>query len=292
MAFAATNEGCRVTPATDEQEVKRAVRQLLARAGIHAAPVDLRRVARAQRATIEDINLGTLDGCLVPTREGFVIKINVCMPEPRRRFSLAHEIGHTLLRNAGDGCKYRHSITRAKVRAGSARQREERLCDIAAAEILMPEQLFRPWLAGRATSIRAIEAAATHFEVSRQAAAIRLGEASEAPAEIVCWKPRGSVLEAAWLTGSRHFSQYASQDEMSRAFTDLESAPVRALWSSRIEIANDEPLRADGRGPKFYCESKAFGTAEHRYVLSVIKQRLTPNQFAGLMAVKAHRLGG
>jgi hypothetical protein len=252
----------------------------------------LKRVAQAQRATIEEASLGTLDGCLLPSGEGFLIKINSNMPERRRRFSLAHEIGHTLIRSAGDGCKYRHLITKAKLRARSTRQREETLCDIAAAEILMPENLFRPWLAGRATSIRAIEAAAIHFEVSRQAAAIRLSEMSEAPAEIVCWKPRGARLEPAWFTGFSHFRRCATEGDMARAFADLDSTPVRALWSSRVEITNAEPARSHGHGPTFYCESKAFGAGKHRYVLSVIKERLTPKQFAGLMTVMAHRLGG
>ncbi len=276
-----------------KRAVRNAVSKLLARAGIREAPVDLCRVARVQGVLrIEDADLGNVDACIIPCEGGFAIKVNRDAPERRRRFSLAHEIGHTLLKDAPTGCKYRHLTTRANVRRPANHRREERICDFAAAEILMPESLFRPWLAGRAMSIRAIEAAATHFEVSRQAAAIRLAESSEAPAEVVCWKPRGSVLEAAWFSGFRHFSQYASQDEMSRAFTDLESAPVRALWSSRTAISNDEPVRAEGRGPKFYCESKAFGTGEHRYVLSVIKERLTPKQFEGLMTVMAHRLGG
>jgi Zn-dependent peptidase ImmA (M78 family) len=265
-----------------KEAVSKAIRELLARAGATSTPVDLRRVAEAQGVThIEETDLGTLDGCLIPTTDGFVIKINSRMPDRRRRFSLAHEIAHTLLRSAPAGCKHRTLATSTTVSRPRSRHREERLCDMLAAEILMPEIPFQRWISHAEASIRAIEATATHFEVSLQAAAIRFGEMVDAMVEIICWKRQRTTLAPEWFSGSPQFRYHSTEGEMCRPLFCLDSGPVRALWSGTLEINNNEPPCPTTNGPTFYCESKAFGTGHRRYVLSVVKQHLSPLELQG-----------
>jgi len=273
MALAATRR---------EEAVSTAVRDLLTRAGVSSPPVDLRRVAEAQGvARIEETDLGSLDGCLIPTADGFVIKLNSTMPERRRRFSLAHEIAHTLLRTAPAGCKHGDVSNRATISRPRSRHWEEWLCDMIAAEILMPRLSFRRWLSRTEASIRAIEVTATRFDVSVQAAAVRFGQMVDATVEIICWKREKAILAPLWFSGSPQFRQYATRDEMCRPLPCLESTPVRALWSGALEISNSEAASPIANAPTFYCESKAFGTGHRRYVLSLVKQRLSPLELQG-----------
>jgi len=265
-----------------KEALSSAIRELLARAGVTSPPVDLRRVAEAQGVThIEETDLGTLDGCLIPTADGFVIKLNSTMPERRQRFSLAHEIAHTLLKSAPAGSKHRGLVTSATVSRPRSRHREERLCDMLAAEILMPEDPFRRSISRAEVSIRAIEATAALFEVSVQAAAIRFGQMVDATVEIICWKPQRATLAPEWFSGSPQFRHHSTKEEMCRPLPCLDSGPVRALWSGGLEISNNEPPSPTANGPTFYCESKAFGAADRRYVLSVVKQRLSPLELQG-----------
>lgn len=72
-----------------------------------------------------------LDARLVPSRAGSLVEYNPNRPAGRIRFSLAHEIAHTLFPD------YRSEIRRRGPSRGDAWQ-VELLCNIAAAEILMP----------------------------------------------------------------------------------------------------------------------------------------------------------
>ena len=266
----------------DKKAVKVAVDSLLRMAGVGGPPIDLAQLARVQGVLhIDETHLGGLEGCLIRRAGGFHIGINRDAPETRRRESLAHEIAHTLFTGAPPRWQYRYLTTKAHVSTGRSRRREERLCDLAATEILMPERFFRPWLARTEASIRGIEATAAHFQVSPESAAMRFGQLVAEPVEVVCWKPRNGVLAPAWFSGFQHFRRWARQKDLSRRPMDIDSAPVRALWSAHLQLTNDEAVVADRQGPSFYCESKAFGPAGHRYVLSVVKPPLSQYGFHG-----------
>lgn len=74
------------------------------------------------------------DARLVPTAEGVRIEFNPNRPAGRRRFSVAHEIGHLLFEDHGEAVRNRVHADRA---SGDDWQLEM-LCNLAAAEMLMP----------------------------------------------------------------------------------------------------------------------------------------------------------
>lgn len=82
---------------------------------------------------IRTVQNSSLDGRIFGTRDGFVVELHRRLSPERRAFTLAHELAHTFFAEpategrAGD----------AKRDASDARE-EEALCDIAAAEMLMP----------------------------------------------------------------------------------------------------------------------------------------------------------
>ena len=109
-----------------------------------------------------------IDGILVRTGQGCYIGINRNRPFTRKRFTLAHELGHYLLHggerfeDSGD----RHSMI-------------ERQADAFAAELLMPSSMVRGTIAQLARispKIEIVDELAWIFRVSRVAMKNRLAD--------------------------------------------------------------------------------------------------------------------
>ena len=98
-------------------------------------------------------------GALFLLREGRgVLLVNSSLPQGRARFSIAHELGHLLLRHNPLG------------RIGEPRDPDqERQADRFASELLMPESLLR-----EDCDKLSFEALCRRYRVSRQAMRIRL----------------------------------------------------------------------------------------------------------------------
>ena len=91
----------------------------------------------------------------------------------RLNFTLAHEIAHTFFEGAADKVHLR-SEDRAIYDQTPEGRTLERLCDIAAAEMLMPDSCFHPMAREQGFNARAVSRLASRFHVSLQAAAIRM----------------------------------------------------------------------------------------------------------------------
>src|SRR3989304_2665441 len=157
---------------------------------------------------IERAELGEVSAILIKLHDGDVIRVNQNHNSARQNFSCAHEIGHVLLSELKiepyiEEVEFRtfnsqaHWIARAKAR--------ERLCDAAATELLMPEEVFKKYLAGFGISIRSLEWLADIFKVSISSAAIRIAEASTEPCIALLWRLRpgtkSKTLRLAWRVG-------------------------------------------------------------------------------------------
>jgi IrrE N-terminal-like domain len=105
------------------------------------------------------------DGALVPTGQGsYVMKINSMGSRERRRFTLAHEIGHLILQES--------------FKAMTSCQRDPELegaCDSIAAELLMPASVINPYVLNLSDpSPSNLVQIANRFHVSLRAAAHRV----------------------------------------------------------------------------------------------------------------------
>jgi hypothetical protein len=130
-----------------------------------------------------------LDGCearIIGRGDSAIITVNERSPYRRKRFSIAHELGHWV-----------HDRGRAMVcRAEEYRPRDpmspERIADGYAADLLMPHYLFRPIARGYAKlNFKTVDAVAGIFNTSRTATAIRLVDGDHSPALLVCHGSRG-----------------------------------------------------------------------------------------------------
>jgi len=147
-------------------DIRRQAARLLQHAGVTHEPVSLRDVVSALnlevvRAAGEPFSS---EAALQPLGDGHAIVLRGASSEHRRRFTVAHEIGHFVL----------HPQRLAPERGGgvnAAWQAQEREADQFAAELLMPERLVREAVVQHGPDVGRL---ADRFDVSRKAMQVRL----------------------------------------------------------------------------------------------------------------------
>jgi predicted transcriptional regulator len=150
-------------PAAD---IHRQAARLLESAGISHEPVSLRDVVSALNLELVQKTREpfTSEAALEPLGDTRAIVVNGGGDDRRRRFTIAHEIGHFVL----------HPELQRPERGGRVNEAGrvlEREADAFAAELLMPEHLIRQAVLEQGTDVARL---ADRFEVSRQAMQTRL----------------------------------------------------------------------------------------------------------------------
>lgn len=216
----------------DEFSVVLKARQFVDDAGAAGVPVHLESYLKAARATSRELADMAADeaGTCFPMSDGsYRICVNANDSIERRRFTICHEIAHIVL-----GLKSDHR-TQAWT---SSRPLPERLCDLFAAELLLPAVLFKPAAEAAPIGLASIDALARMFEASVTATGSRYADSVTTPCAFVL-SHEGKVV-------------YASR---SKAFRDaraiiprhmeLPSASVSALSRAGAGSATGEIDAAD-----------------------------------------------
>lgn len=150
-----------------------------------------------------------------------IIKLNADSVPTRKRFTLAHEIGHLLLGKPG-------------LRSSCGRDQElERKCDAIASELLMPtdETISVVTSLGKPTPEK-LKALASRFDVSLHAAAFRVHrDLGLWKCFIGCWQRRPEV-KTGWFVGYRRRWDSVEPDEHSLdlALASETSVQSREYW--------------------------------------------------------------
>lgn len=162
----------------DENIAVARARKLLKDAGITTVPVDVEalasfleiRVARAEMAEGEA-------GCTVMRRGKTCIWVNQDDSPLRQRFTILHEIAHHIL-----GLKSNHEekVPAAELEHFTGRPPEEVLCDIFAAECLVPWGVIQPLAEEQDFTLEYLAELAERFQASRSCVASRFAQASGA----------------------------------------------------------------------------------------------------------------
>ena len=157
---------------------------LLNDAEVNAPPVNLRVIASFQN--IRDIQEAVMPhaGRLLPDGKNYLIQVNAHHPRSKQRFTTGHEIGHTLIPSFQRHPRVIQDMVTGLFQEG---QEEEYLCDLAAAEILLPEHLFRPHAASLDYHLSTVIDLAQMFQASREATARRLVEMNLWPCAFAIW---------------------------------------------------------------------------------------------------------
>ncbi len=182
---AIARELCQITGAHDPHSaVQQLAQALLEDAEVAAPPVNLRLIGSFQK--IRDIQEAVMPhaGRLLPDGANYLIQVNAHHSRGKQRFTTGHEIGHTLIPSFQ---RHPHVIQDMVTGAFEAGQEEEYLCDIAAAELLLPERLFRPLAMDLGCHLNAVIELAHIFQASREATARRLVEMNLWPCALAIW---------------------------------------------------------------------------------------------------------
>jgi Zn-dependent peptidase ImmA (M78 family) len=147
------------------------------REGPDSIPVDVFRIATDKQVRVSNDLVGNSceEGLLIPLKGGYRVRLKKNSTESRRRFSLAHELGHTLFyRDSGSGPRHQIGVLNTRERTA-----EERICNLFASALLMPSQQLRKHLGNLPTDrpsqlLDRLEVTARHFRVSLPALFQRL----------------------------------------------------------------------------------------------------------------------
>jgi Zn-dependent peptidase ImmA (M78 family) len=136
----------------------------------------------AKYAGIEQTNeveTSQFDGLLsVTSSGGYVVTLRKGQSEVRKRFTLAHEIGHAIVyRSIGRRASAADDGSLLKCRAETADEKdEERLCDLLAAQLLLPRDQLMLAMEETGACAQSVPAIARLFGVSLEAASRRFVE--------------------------------------------------------------------------------------------------------------------
>jgi hypothetical protein len=138
---------------------------------------------------------------------GYRVEVNAAHTSPRKRFTCAHEIGHTFFFDLGDKSTER---TRALVedrdlKNFSVDNQEEALCNLAAAEILMPRSEFAKAASTLGPSAEMILALSRSYCTSLWSTARRLVQLSVLKLVVALWelRPHMGHYFAKWIVSAR-----------------------------------------------------------------------------------------
>jgi len=258
------------------ERAKQRVNRLVEDRGHDKPPFLPEEFARLQGINkIVKADLGKTSAILLRFSDGYVIKVNQNHHSVRQNFSCAHEIGHILfselkLERYIHSIEYRvfnPSIT-VEVRARA----RERLCDVAAAELLMPEFVFRKYLSSFGLSISSIEHLANVFKVAVEAAAMRIAEVSVEPCIALKWllrrgiKSKGLSLKSRVGPGrkARGKDNYMPVHKLAR-----HDSTLYKVYQSDSPVKSSKLFKLDTVTKHCPMESKGFGRDKTRYVISL-----------------------
>lgn len=114
------------------------------------------------------------DARTVPQGDGtLLLEYNPTRPRGRLRFSIAHEIAHSMFSDCADEIRHRNGDPESSSRSDNWQL--EVLCNIGAAELLMPLGSFTE-LSGKELSIKSAMELRKSFDVSMEACLIRMAK--------------------------------------------------------------------------------------------------------------------
>lgn len=154
----------------------------------HKIPVDLEAIGASWG--VQTVIKRELDvaGLLYRLDNGrTVVFLNERDSGGRQRFSWAHELGHIVMAD--------QMVPQVSCRQGKMIDKNlERSCDVIATELLMPREVFHQVAERIGWTLNAVRELSRRFQVTVQAAALRLLELSNVPLMMSVWQSRKDPL--------------------------------------------------------------------------------------------------
>jgi hypothetical protein len=154
-------------------------------AGVNSVPVNIEKLAVAANAKIkvcDDLD-DEESGQTFSLGGKNIIAVNGNHREERQRFTVLHEIAHIVLELPSQ--HHGGSITTSDLISYRRRPKEEVLCDVFAAECLLPYDLFKKDVDGLDVSLDAVKGLAENYKASVTSTGSRFAVNCDAPCAFV-----------------------------------------------------------------------------------------------------------
>lgn len=163
---------------------------LVSKSGRLDPPYDPELYATMQNADVRRLDYINYDGRIFPLGKRYIIEICSKQSEERQNFCCCHEVGHTFFLSL-DSFLFRRIAYKIDHRVDLLTEisEEERLCNIAASEMLMPYSIFKKIALDHKPGIRQITLIAKEFRVSFLASIIRILEMGIWKCIAIIWNP-------------------------------------------------------------------------------------------------------
>lgn len=263
----------------------------------------VRRYSSTKRPDFDEIcaGLGLIakEVPLSPQRDGMILREGTILinsriqNEERKRFTQFHEIMHHLIHQDDELISMLHDATWD--RRGEYEKQLERLCNIGAAEFLMPRRQFRELFKEKGFNIELIPAAAVHFTCSAIATTIQLAQVAPHSCIIAICEYALIPNETSRTQGD-FFEQEDSTSKKKLHVVYSASSPATKYWLAKYTPIPDDhlineafskaqsfegesyvPFRSGNQMP-CYCE--ALPDKDRVYVLFHLTPRPNPDQLS------------
>lgn len=228
------------------------------------AIASLQRVTKITRADIP------FDACLTPLENGYHVELCKFHSKAKQSFSLAHEVAHTFL------IEHEPSLRAPKREKGIGESSNyvliERLCDLAAAELLLPEPVFAKdvWQCG--PSLNSIVLLSARYCASLSATAWRFAQMGFWRCYFLIWelRERGTHCSDSLRVRSLYRSQYAAIISRSDVQLCSSSTTVHGALATNSILKGRDYMTLGGEPQEYYVESMKLGKGDSGQVLSMI----------------------
>ncbi len=161
--------------------------------------LSLREIALASNAYVKESNLEGSDGRILMNTDTAIITIDCKVKYlPRKKFILAHEIGHLILHK---GVSKLFSDTSKTLNEWYASGKHETEANQFASELLMPSNLFKSKVKGNGMSLELIKETADYFGASSTATLLKYKDLGDFPISVI-YMEKGIIK---WKTESTDF---------------------------------------------------------------------------------------
>jgi hypothetical protein len=196
--------------------------------------IDLFAIAEKFRLSIREIELTGCDGALLRSSidsSGIIAVKNSIRESGRKRFTVAHEIGHRVLHGASTACSAADIANWSE----NAKQAEKE-ADEFAAELLLPAREIAPTINSRSPSLNVIQSVAQKYEASFSASAWRYCDIAATPCAVI-WSTKKIVQ---WARRSDSFRIF-----LRRGVEVPQGSYARAAYEGKDVPGDPEPVAAD-----------------------------------------------
>jgi Zn-dependent peptidase ImmA (M78 family) len=162
-----------------------------------------------------------LDGYIEPVgstfHDGFRMVLKGGSPQTRSRFTIAHELCHTF---------FYEIVPELKFGSEEADREEERLCNLGAAELLIPSRSLMGNAKKIQVSMASLDELARRYIVSPEAMLLRLRSLKLWNCELSFWRPTQTGFSLDRVVGGRRANWVWSDD-----------APLRRAWRTNQTVS-------------------------------------------------------